>query len=344
MKVAIAYDADALLGDAASQDVIDQIDAVEQALAALGVASVRVPADLDIRAFKQRLAGARPDVVVNLVESLGGSDRLQAVVAMLLEDWQIPFTGSGSLAMFISNHKVETKRRLAAAGLPTPDCAWLDAKGKLSSLPDEAEMAGDWIVKTLESHASLFLDDASVLKNADADALAARLRSDADRRRQPFFAERYIDGREFNLSLLADGSGRPAVFPVAEIRFDELPPDRPRIVGYAAKWDEESPEYVATPRSFALDEAARELAPELERLAAAAWDVLGLAGYARVDFRVSNAGEPFILEANANPCLAPDAGFSAAARQGGVGYVEMVHHILAAARVLPFRKMTNLRP
>lgn len=328
-KAAIAYDADALLGDAASQDVVDQIAAVEQALAELGVDSVRVPADLDLQAFKQRLADAGPDAVFNLVESLGGSDRLQAVFAMLLEDLKIPFTGSGSLAMLISNHKVETKRRLIAAGIPTPDCAWLDARGNLQSLPTDANPAGDWIVKTLESHASLFMDDASVLKNADAATLAHRLRSDAERHKQPFFAERYIDGREFNLSLLADASGRPAVLPAAEIRFDELAPDKPRIVGYAAKWDEDSAEYVATPRSFKLDAAASALAPELGRLAVAVWDVLQLSGYARVDFRVSEAGAPFVLEANANPCISPDAGFPAAALQAGIGYTEMVKRLLA---------------
>ena len=65
-------------------------------------------------------------------------------------------------------------------------------------------------------------------------------------------------------------------------------------------------------------------------------DLFGLAGYARVDFRVDGEGRPTILEVNVNPCLNPDAGFAAAAAQGGLSYRDLIGSIIdAAPRALP---------
>src|SRR3546814_5988849 len=126
-----------------------------------------------------------------------------------------------------------------------------------------------------------------------SDLIAAR----QQRFGRPFFAEAFIDGREFNLSVL-ETAGGPRVLPVAEILFVDFPPGRPRIVDYEAKWAPESDAYANTPRRFdlAADDAA--LAAELSRLALDARHLVGLAGYARLDFRVDAAGRPPILEVN----------------------------------------------
>jgi D-alanine-D-alanine ligase len=121
------------------------------------------------------------------------------------------------------------------------------------------------------------------------------------------------------------------VLPPAEIRFVDFPEGKPRIVGSAAKWDEDSFEYAATVRSFERLAGDAPLVETLSRLAIQCWDVLHLRGYARVDFRVDRHGHPFILEANANPCLSPDAGFAAAATQAGLNYRHVVQQILEAA-------------
>jgi D-alanine-D-alanine ligase len=69
----------------------------------------------------------------------------------------------------------------------------------------------------------------------------------------------------------------------------------------------------------------------LARIARAAWDAFDLSGYARVDFRVAADGTPYVLEVNANPCLAPDAGFAAAAAESGLTYDDMIAGIVRAA-------------
>lgn len=331
--IALLYDEDALRGDAASRDVAAQMDAIERAITEQGESAGRIGAGLDLGAFRKRLLDLAPDAAFNLVESLAGSDRLQTVVPLLLEEWKIPFTGSGSAAMLLSNDKIATKRRLAELGLPVPECVWIDSRGRTRVLPEDRNAGGrrDWIVKAAESHASLFLDDSSVLRDATRDEAVRRVEEASRERGQPFFAEQFIDGREFNLSVLEDGDGRPETFPAAEISFAALPPERPRLVGYAAKWDEDSAEYRATPRTFELRGGDQPLVEELNRLSLAVWQALGLSGYARVDFRVDASGRPFILEANANPCLSPDAGFAAAMERGGLGYADMIGRILGVA-------------
>ena len=90
------------------------------------------------------------------------------------------------------------------------------------------------------------------------------------------------------------------------------------MVGYRAKWQEDSFEYVHTPRSFEFDASDGALLERLRELALDCWNRLDLCGYARVDFRVDDRGRPWILEVNANPCLSPDAGFAAAGERAGL--------------------------
>lgn len=334
--VCLAYDADALAdeADAASRDVEDQLGAIGEAILAMGGRPERVGITLDLRDARARLERLNPGLVVNLVESLGGSDRMQSAAAMLFEDLRLPFTGSGALALALSNHKIHAKRRLAESGIDVPGAIWLSGAGEpvvaAASRRSGAER-GDWIVKTLESHASLYLDDGMVLPGATAGEAAAKVRESEARYGQAFFAEQFIDGREFNISLLEE-NGSVRLLPPAEIRFVNWEPARPRIVCYAAKWDETSRLHAESVRCFDFfgDDVAL-----LERLGEAArrtWAVLGLAGYARVDFRVDAFGVPYVLEANANPCLSPDAGFAAAAERGGMSYLDMMRRIVAASK------------
>src|SRR3989338_421421 len=149
----------------------------------------------------------------------------------------------------------------------------------------------------------------------------------AGRRRRfggDWFAERYIDGREFNVSLL-DGD----VLPLAEMRFDHLPKGATHIIDYAGKWLEGTPQYDGTQRIFINAAAEPALARILVDAALACRDAFALSGYARVDFRVDEAGKPWVLEINANPSLARDAGFAAAAVASGLSYEQTIARIAA---------------
>ncbi|MCB1814375.1 MAG: hypothetical protein KDK04_22030, partial [Candidatus Competibacteraceae bacterium] len=138
------------------------------------------------------------------------------------------------------------------------------------------------------------------------------------------------DGREFNLALLEGPQGM-TLLPPAEIVFHDYPPGKPRIVGYAAKWDEHSFEFQNTPRRFDFAAADQPLLRQLNELAQRCSALFGLRGYARVDFRVDAHNQPWVLEINTNPCLSPDAGFAAALAQAGLSLRAAVAHIVTAA-------------
>ena len=106
--------------------------------------------------------------------------------------------------------------------------------------------------------------------------------------------------------------------------FSAFPADKPRIIGHRAKWHESSFEYNNTPRNFHVCEHDRPLVEHLQHLALECWRLFNLRGYVRVDFRVDLAGQPWILEINTNPCLSPEAGYSAALAEAGLNYDEAI--------------------
>ncbi len=339
MKVAVIHGE--VPEDAArdEKDVLVQVDAVAEGLAALGHEPVAVPVSLNLQEAARTLASLTPALAFNLVESLSGKGSLIHVVPALLDALKIPYTGSGTEAIILTSNKVLAKKWLGAAGLPTPP--WFT----LREIREELRVSGPWLVKSAWEHASIGLDEDSVVPEADREGLLAEMEARRDMLGGACLAEAFIDGREFNLSLLTGGSdpdtgtggfagpppaygNGPEVLPPAEIRFDAYPPEKVRVVGYRSKWEEGSFEFNHTPRSFAFPETDAPLLTRLKGLAVRCWKLFDLKGYARVDFRVDKEGRPWILEVNTNPCLSPDAGFRAATLEAGLTFSEVLRRII----------------
>ncbi len=317
MKIAILHEDIAQGAGPDEQDTLAQAAFTAEGLKMLGHEPLRVFVSLDLEKLREELVRLRPAVVFNLVESLAGSGNLIHVVPALLDALKIPYTGAKTEAMFVTSNKLLAKQRLIEVGLPT--ATWLAGSGDSAGAFEK----GQWIIKSVWEHASIGLDEDSVLLvergEEIADAMALRKQSLGG----ACFAEKYIDGREFNVSLLAGDA-----LPPAEILFDAYPAGKIRVVGYRAKWEEESFEYAATRRSFSFSRADKPLLERLVQLSLQCWRVFGLRGYARVDFRVDDVGAPWILEVNANPCLSPDAGFLAAAAQARLSFPDVLRRII----------------
>jgi D-alanine-D-alanine ligase len=324
MRVAIVHDSVSDTDGPDARDVLVQAQAVAGALQKLGHPVRAIPCTLNLEAMQAALLDFQAEGVFNLAESLAGHGRLIHLIPACLDTMGIPYTGAKTLPMFLTSHKVMAKERLKQAGLPTAE--WVGPGPP--ALPEAC--AGVWIIKSVWEHASIGLDADAVVAVPDALALGALLAARAPKLGGLCFAERYIEGREFNLSLLADEGG-PQVLPPAEIRFAGYGVGRPRIVDYRAKWDESSFEYRHTRRTFDVEARDAGLLDRLRGLALDCWAAFGLSGYARVDFRVDDTGHPWILEINANPCLSPDAGFAAALEKAGIAYTEAIRRILADA-------------
>jgi D-alanine-D-alanine ligase len=202
-------------------------------------------------------------------------------------------------------------------------------KSEIQNLPP-----GHFIIKSVWEHASIGLGEDSVVCVEDVEDLRERIAFRQKEFGRERFAEVYIEGREFNLSILAGEDG-PEVLPAAEIRFVSYPPGVPKIVDYDSKWNEKSFAYHHTPRSFNFPEKDKPLLEKLESTARECWNLFGLRGYARVDFRVDRGGQPWVLEVNANPCISPDGGFVAAAKRAGFSYDNVIEAIVRAALACP---------
>lgn len=307
------------------RDVLDQVAAIGQALQASGQETRVLPVGLDLERVRGALSAARPDCVFNLVESLGGDDRGILFAPALLEHMGIPYTGAPLGAVLMTTNKVVAKRLMRDAALPTPP--WCAPGDPEKSSDDLAP--GRVILKPVWDHGSRALDEDDVVTVDSGEELRERLaRRGAEDER---YAERYVAGREFNLALLAGPAGRVEALPPAEMLFRGWAEGRPRVVGYRAKWVPDSFEYRNTVRRFDFDATDRPLLAELDRLARECWHSFGLRGWARIDFRVEADGTPWILEANANPCLAPDAGFAAALERAEIPFAAAIERIVADA-------------
>ena len=327
MKIAILHDTVAAAAAPDAQDTMVQVEAVAQALKALGHKVAHLPCTLNLAALQATLRRGKIEGVFNLVESIDGQGRLIHLPLFCLDAMGMPYSGARAESMLLTSNKILAKQGMAAAGISTP--SWVGPWPGTAPAPASASSPrGTWIIKSVWEHASIGLGPHSLVEDATPETVFPLLASRADRLGGACFAERFVAGREFNLSLLAGPTG-PDVLPPAEIIFEGFRDDMPRIVDYRAKWDATAFAYHHTPRRFDFVAADNDILKRLKALAMQCWNHFNLRGYARVDFRVDDAGRLWVLEVNANPCLAPDAGFAAALERAAIPYNAAIERIVA---------------
>jgi D-alanine-D-alanine ligase len=321
MKKAIILHQELQKGAAPDElDVLDQASAIEKSLKSLGYEVYTEPVSLNLEKLLKKIGSMKPDVVVNLVETLGGRGRLIHFVAGLLDSVSVPYTGSGQQALYMTTGKTVAKNEMIRAGLPTP--GFFDQSEIQKLKPGKK-----YILKPTWEDASVGITDKSVVTS---DTCKQQLNLMLKTGIKEWLFEEYIDGREFNVTLLETKDGW-RVFHPAEIVFKDFPQGKPKILGYESKWDETSFEYTNTNRTFAINPKDNKLILRLSDISLRCAEIFNLNGYARVDFRVDQNNDPWVLEVNANPCLTEDAGFYAACRNEGMTYTEMVSAIIEAA-------------
>jgi D-alanine-D-alanine ligase len=307
------------------QDALVQAACVSAALSELGYEPAAMPFSLNCAHIIDMLRSLQPAFVFNIVETMAGQGSLIHIAPSILDFLKIPYTGASTEAMFLTSNKVLAKQILNREGIATPPLF----------LPHENcgghFVEGTYIVKAVWEHASTWLRDDSIIHAKDSHQLREAMAYLQRQLGTACFAEAFIEGREFNLSLLA-GDGGPHVLSPAEIRFDEFPPGKVRVVDYLSKWVEDSFEFHHTPRCFDFPEEDAPLLLRVTDLALQCWRVFGLRGYARVDFRIDCAGEPWVLEVNTNPCLSPDGGFYAALERSGLSFAQAIERIIRDAK------------
>jgi len=297
-------------------DVLAQKDLVSEACVSLGYEVKSLTVGDDIKNDLQIVATSKPDIVFNLVEATWGKGELIYFAPAILNALKIPYTGVPLDALFVTTNKVLAKKMMLKDQLPT---APFFAINEIHLLNPQKT----YIAKPIWEEASVGISEDLIFTPSDS-LKVNRIKKLAV---SQYFIEEFIEGREFNVSILTGKNG-PEVLPVAEIIFSEYFKHKPKIVGYKAKWDETSEEYKQTNRAFGTVDDNPLLKKKLIDICTKSWKVFNLHGYVRIDFRVDEPGNIYILEINGNPCIAPDSGFIAATEQLGYSKPEIIERIL----------------
>jgi len=322
MKVAILYN---IPGEGsrsetemeAELEVLETVEGAKLSLEAKGIEAVPLSCSLEALFSLRNF-----DLVVNLAEGFGDDLRAEPNVAGFLELLGVPYTGSPPGALGVARDKGISKLVLEREGIPTP-------RFQLFRTGNEPfTLAFPVIIKPVLEDASIGITADSITRDeADLRVKVARILETYD---QPALVEEYIEGREVNAALIIGPRGAE-VLPISEIVFS-LPEGIPKILGFEAKWLEDSLFFQNT---VPICPAPLEpgLKRRIESLAVQACSALGVENYARVDFRIRDEdGEPFVIEVNPNPCINPTgSGFARAAAATGMDYPKLVERLARSA-------------
>jgi D-alanine-D-alanine ligase len=272
----------------AEYDAPETIDSIRDAIESYGHMVVPLEATAEL---PRQLMDARLDLVFNIAEGVSGRNR-EAAVPALCELMGIPYTGSDAATLSIALDKALSKRVLRQHGIPTPEFQVMETgRERLSpkmKFPLIVKPNQEGSSKGVSAHASV-VDDEESLRQVVRELL--------DKYRQPALIEYYIAGREFTVGLLGDK--RPRVLPPMEIIFLDKANPRP-VYDYQIKQEWEKHVYYQCPAQLTPAELK-----SMERIARETFVALDCRDVARVDLRMDDAGEIYVLEVNPLPGLTP---------------------------------------
>lgn len=302
----------------AEQEIVLVEQHIEQALQAHGHTTVAVPIRDDLWGPLTRY-DPNEWLIFNLCESIRNKTYLEPYIISVFEHLGFRYTGSNRRTLALCLNKARAKEILQAHGIPTAPYQ------VFTPYTIDRRIQFPLIVKPVSEDASIGITLNSVVH--DERSLRRQVRYIWDKYHEPALCEEFIDGREFNVTVL--GNDPPRVLPLSEINFRHIANPFARIVSFRAKWVPTSEEYLKTPPTCPA-RISETLRLKIEDVARRAYIAMGLRDYGRVDIRVKN-GTPYVLEVNPNADLSPDAGIARAARVAGMSYADLADEIVRLA-------------
>ncbi|MFA5400163.1 MAG: ATP-grasp domain-containing protein [Dehalococcoidia bacterium] len=304
----------------ATTGVLEEVVAVKKALISRGHEIEKVPLRPPLEGVPHVLRNIQADVIFNLFEGFEDQPHSEPVVARMMEDMGLSFTGNPSSVLDLTLDKAAFKNVLRDAGIETPDFMVLtpaDVRDFRLRFP--------CIVKPRDEDASHGLSPENVV--SDMEQLKEQVVRISSRFRGSALVEEFIDGREFNASIL--GNSVHELIEISEIVYT-LPPGLPRILTFDSKWYEETDYYINTAVSCPAEVDA-DLRERITKTVLASCRAAGCRGYARVDMRQDVDGSIKVLEVNANPDITPELGIALQADVRGMTYADLMQKIVDLA-------------
>jgi D-alanine-D-alanine ligase len=302
---------------------MEEMEDIKGALESVGYRTSIMNVNGDTFRLLDYLRSERPDVIFNLVECVENEALQEMHVAGVYELLKIPYTGAGPFALGTALNKPRVKEILGFHGILTPR---FQVFGLTEKITPREEMCFPLIVKPSREDASVGISDASVVYSLGD--LRKRVRFIHQEFDQPALVEEYIRGRELNVAII--GNTRPTVLPISEIDFSGLHEGMEKIVSYAAKWMEGTVAFEGT-KGVCPAKLPHDVEARMRETALRCYRLIGCRDYARVDFRLSEEGVPYVLEVNPNPDISDDAGFARSAKAAGMSFNQVVTRIVELA-------------
>jgi D-alanine-D-alanine ligase len=298
------------------------VDQVAAALTEKGHTATVLGVHADINKLVQGLTQPRPDMVFNLMEMFSQDPFGDVDVAGLLDLLDLPHTGGGAGEIFLRQDKGLAKKLLAFDGILFPRFAVFP---KNAGFETGGNLRMPLFIKPLRLDASLGIDAKSFV--TDASAMMKKVVEIHDKLNDSALAEEFIEGREFYVGVL--GNREPQAFPPIEFDFSGLPEGAPHVADSRAKWVKSSAEYKGT--KSVLADIPDELRAKLQRVALDAYRALRVRDYGRVDLRLTQTGEIYVIEVNASCYLEKGSEFAVASAASGLAYEDLIQKIVDLA-------------
>ena len=261
----------------------------------------------------------KPHVAFNLLEEFHGYPLYDQHVVSYLELMKQPYTGCNPRGLTISHDKALAKMVLAHHRIHVPAFAVFHMNRKVKR---SKRLKFPLLVKSISEEGSVGIARASIVND---EKLAERVEFIHRQTKTHAIAEQYIAGREIYVSVI--GNQRLQTYTPWELVIEKLPEGAPNIATSKLKWDPAYQEKVGVVTKAAdLDKKMRE---KIARLSKKIYRTLFLSGYARLDYRLTDDGQIFLLEANPNPQIANNEDFADSAKHGGVDYESLLQKIMA---------------
>jgi D-alanine-D-alanine ligase len=296
---------------------------VAKALRSLGHRVSILGVHADVKRLIAGLSRRKPDLVFNLMEMFGDNVFGDIPVAGLLDLLGLRYTGSGPGELYLSQDKGLTKKLLAFEEILYPRFAVFSRQ---QAFETGGNLRMPLFVKPLRSDSSIGIGGKSLVH--DAGALMERVAAIRKELNDSALAEEFIDGREFYVGVL--GNAQPRALPPVEVDFTGFPEGAPKVLDSKAKWDERSQEFKGTKSVMA--NLPDELRARLQKVAVDAYRALRVRDYGRVDLRLTDTGDIYVLEVNASCYLERSSEFAMSAAAAGIEYPKLIERIVELAQ------------
>ena len=275
----------------------------------------------DLGVLRRSIVDWKPHIAFNLLEEFHGVGVYDTHVVSYLELMKQHYTGCNPRGLMLAHDKALAKKLLAFHGIRTP-AFFVAHRGKKVQRPGEAEFP--LLVKSISEDASLGISQASIVHDdVQLESRVAHVHSETN---TDALVESYIEGRELYVGVM--GNRRLKVLPIWEMVFNNSPKGLPQIATARVKWD------LAYQKKLGIDTIAAKgikngTKEKIEDVSRRVYKALSLSGYARMDMRLTDSGEVYILEANPNPNLSFGEDFAESAEKMGVTYEELLQKIIS---------------